>query len=88
VNDEEESTSSTAARPVPFEAAIAELEQVVKGLESGDLSLDDAIDKFQRGMHLVKVCREQLQVAEQKVELVLSSERGLQTRDFDLENEA
>ncbi|MCY0903206.1 MAG: exodeoxyribonuclease VII small subunit, partial [Firmicutes bacterium] len=68
--NDDSSTPSTASRPVPFEEAIAELEQVVKGLESGDLSLDDAIDRFQRGMHLVKVCREQLQVAEQKVELV------------------
>ncbi|MHB1683131.1 MAG: exodeoxyribonuclease VII small subunit [Bacilli bacterium] len=70
---------------VTFEAALAQLEDAVKKLESGELALDDAISQFQTGMQLVRLCRDKLQAAEQKVEMVMASERGIDVSPFRLE---
>ena len=57
--------------PLPtFEAALAELEQVVKDLEGGDLSLERALQLFERGMELSELCRKKLEEAEQRVEIL------------------
>lgn len=69
----------------PFEKALARLEEVVQALEGGELSLDDAIENYRLGMHLAKICREKLTDAEQKVEKVLASEKGLEFEPFDVE---
>jgi exodeoxyribonuclease VII small subunit len=57
------------ARPI-FEASLAELEAVVKQLESGDLPLEKALELFENGMQLSESCRKQLAEAETKVELL------------------
>ena len=51
-----------------FEKSMGELEGVVKGLESGDLSLDDSIKAFEKGMKLTKECENMLTDAKGKVE--------------------
>ena len=59
-----------------FEAAIAELESVVKKLEEGggDLSLEDSLKLYERGVTLSKFCHARLEAAERKIELL--NERG------------
>lgn len=47
-----------------FEQSIEELEQVVKDLESKDISLDDAVKKYQLGLDLAKQCHTMLEEAE------------------------
>jgi exodeoxyribonuclease VII small subunit len=56
----------------PFEDALAELERVVRDLEEGQLGLDDALSRYERGVALVKHCRTRLQNAEQRI-LMLAS---------------
>ena len=68
---------------IGFEVALSQLEDIVRLLEGGDLPLDEAIDRFQSGMHLVRVCREKLQAAEQKVEIVIASGQSITTVPFD-----
>jgi exodeoxyribonuclease VII small subunit len=53
-----------------FEAGLAELESVVKQLESGDLPLEKALELFEKGMQLSEACRKQLEEAETKVEIL------------------
>jgi exodeoxyribonuclease VII small subunit len=53
-----------------FESGLAELETVVKQLESGDLPLEKALELFERGMQLSENCRKQLEEAETKVEML------------------
>ena len=53
-----------------FEAGLAELESVVKQLESGDLPLDKALELFEKGMQLSDTCRKQLEEAETRVEML------------------
>lgn len=58
-----------------FESSLASLEQVVAQLESGDLSLERALELFEEGVSLARRCQSQLQDAERKVEMLLR-ERG------------
>ena len=58
--------------PAPdFEASLAELEAIVEKLEQGELSLDDSLKQFERGVQLTRVCQAALTQAEQKVEILL-----------------
>lgn len=61
--------------PASFEKSLEELESVVKQLESGDLPLEQALQLFERGVQLSDACRQQLQQAETRVE-VLSQKGG------------
>lgn len=55
------------AAPKNFESAISELENIVQEMENGTLSLEHALDRYQRGTDLLKYCQETLQAAEQRV---------------------
>ena len=57
-----------------FEAAIAELETIVKRLEEGDLPLEKSLELFERGVQLSRFCHSKLEEAERRVELL--TERG------------
>lgn len=54
-----------------FEDAVEELEAIVTELEDGDLPLEDAMERFERGLGLVEACRSKLEQAELKVEELL-----------------
>lgn len=56
--------------PVSFEAALAELESIVQGMESGKLSLEDSLAAYQRGAALLKHCQGALTAAEQKIQVL------------------
>ena len=70
----------TVKKPSPpqFETDLAELEQLVARMERGDLSLEEAIGTFERGVALARACQQALRAAEQKVQL-LSRDAGAET---------
>ena len=53
-----------------FEAALAELEQVIAALEAGKLPLEDALSAYQRGADLLQQCRGKLEAAQQQVQIL------------------
>jgi exodeoxyribonuclease VII small subunit len=57
-----------------FEAAIAELETIVKKLEEGDLALETSLQLYERGVQLSRFCHAQLEQAERRIEIL--NERG------------
>jgi exodeoxyribonuclease VII small subunit len=57
-----------------FEAALAELETIVKRLEEGDLPLEGSLELYERGVHLSRFCHARLEDAERRIELL--NERG------------
>jgi exodeoxyribonuclease VII small subunit len=59
-----------------FETAIEDLEQVVEQLESGELSLEDSLSAFEKGVGLVKFCNQKLNEVEKKVELLVKDKEG------------
>jgi exodeoxyribonuclease VII small subunit len=66
----------TARKPFNLEKALADLETLVDELESGDLPLDKAMQKFEEGIKLTRSCQAALKEAEQKVEILLKSAGG------------
>ena len=61
-----------------FEESMDELEKLVEQMERGDLSLEDALKSFERGIKLTRTCQQALQDAEQKVQILLEK-NGQQT---------
>lgn len=59
-----------------FEKSLARLEEVVKRLESADLSLDEAMSLFEEGVKLSRDCQKKLEEAEGKVEILLKKADG------------
>lgn len=59
-----------------FESAMKRLETIVQDLESGDLSLDEALKKFQEGMKISRFCSDKLDESEKKVSILLRDEEG------------
>ena len=57
-----------------FEAAIAELESIVKKLEEGDLPLETSLELYERGVQLSRFCHSRLEDAERRIEIL--NERG------------
>ena len=54
--------------PESFESAMEQLETLVSRMESGDLSLEESLEAFEKGVHLTRFCQDQLQKAELKVQ--------------------
>jgi exodeoxyribonuclease VII small subunit len=73
-----EPVEGEAAGEVDFEAALAELEQLVDQMEAGDLSLEASLAAFERGVKLTRQCQAALRSAELRVKQL--------TRDDTLEN--
>ena len=65
-----------------FEAALAELAALVERMEKGDLSLDDSLKTFERGIVLTRTCQEALQNAELRVRK-LTAEGTLEPMEID-----
>ncbi len=64
-----------------FEKAMEQLEKIVDDLESGELSLENSIEAFEKGIELSKICRKKLEAAENRVKKLIEKSSG----DFDLE---
>ena len=70
----ESSTSPVAKKdeegPIDFETSLAEVEQIVAGLESGELGLTESLEQYETGIKQLKRCRALLDAAEQRVSLL------------------
>lgn len=67
---------------VTFEQTLAELEAIVEEMESGDLPLHVALEKFERGINLSKQSQLALEQAKQKVKILLSENSNDELSDF------
>lgn len=61
-----------------FEDSMDELEKLVEQMEQGDISLEESLKAFERGIKLTRTCQQALQEAEQKVQILLEK-NGQQT---------
>jgi len=74
------------ARKVRFEDALSRLEKIVEELESGELTLDESLARYEEGVNALKKCYEILRDAEKRVEMLLKGEDGtLKTVPFEPE---
>ena len=75
-------------KDMKFEEAMQLLEDTVRKLESGTLSLDESLVAFEEAVGLVKLCNERLEDAEQKVRILTASAGGeITDLPFDLKND-
>ena len=72
---------------ISFETAMERLEDIVSKLENGDVPLEKAIELFQEGMKLSQLCGSKLGQAEQKIEMLIENENGVQRKPFAPANE-
>jgi exodeoxyribonuclease VII small subunit len=73
-----------------FEEALARLEEIVKKMEDGDLTLEESLDAFEAGIKLSRFCTKKLDEAERRVEILLKDEdEKVEIKPFagDTENE-
>jgi exodeoxyribonuclease VII small subunit len=69
-----------------FEAALQELETLVEKMEQGELSLEDSLSHFERGVKLSRTCQQALKAAEQKVEILMQKNAREEIVPFESED--
>ncbi len=71
-----------------FEKSLGELEELVELMEDGNLSLEDSLKHFERGIALTRACHQALSDAEQKVKILMKDQDGKEELvDFEPDNE-
>ncbi len=68
-----------------FEESLLELEGIVEKLEKGQLSLDESLMLFEKGIKLVRECNDKLKNAQQKVEQLIEENGEMRTEKFEAE---
>ena len=61
---------------IKFEDALKKLEKIVDELERGDLSLDEALKKYQEGIELSRACAQRLESAKKKIDVLVKNKKG------------
>ena len=70
-----------------FETALEQLEESVNQLETGSLTLEEALTSFENGIRWSRECHQFLEKAEKRIEVILKNEKGEHTQTvFDLES--
>ncbi|MFC4302639.1 exodeoxyribonuclease VII small subunit [Cohnella boryungensis] len=81
-NGTESAAADESASTMTFELAMEKLEVIVAKLESGDVPLETAIELFQEGMSLSRLCGQKLEQVERRIEMLVEGEAGLQRKPF------
>lgn len=68
---------------ISFEQALSELETLVERMESGELSLEESLGAFEKGVALTRRCQQALDKAEQKVRVLTANTPEAETEPFD-----
>ena len=74
-----------AKKSVNLEKALTELEKLVEEMEQGNLSLEESLKRFERGIALTSDCQEALQKAELKVQELIEKNGKLMEKDFEVD---
>ena len=65
-----------------FEEALKKLEDIVREMESGDLTLEESLKSFEEGIRLSRFCAKKLDEAERRIEILLKNEEGSDIQPF------
>lgn len=68
-----------------FEESLQELQVLVERMESGNLSLEESLADFEKGIRLTRECQRSLMDAEQKVQMIVEKNDGIDTVPFDVD---
>ena len=77
-----------AKKPASFEESLAQLETIMSELESGELPLDKMMERYEKGVAALQLCRKVLDRAEKKIELLVKTNDGEhKTKPFEADEE-
>ena len=80
---------SEEKKEIEFEAALKKLEAIVENLETGELSLEQALKQYEEGVRMADLCSKRLTEAEKKVEVLVKTGAGkLKAAPFEPEGDA
>ncbi|MFT4058891.1 MAG: exodeoxyribonuclease VII small subunit [Legionella sp.] len=66
------------SQDIHFEQSIEALEEIVKQLEKGELTLEDSLKQFEKGIGLARCCQDVLKQAEQKIEMLTAAQSSVE----------
>ena len=75
-------TSRKKTENLSFEESMQELDSIVNQMEEGELSLEDALSRFERGVQLARHSQNKLKQAEQKVQILMGQDEQAPLADF------
>ncbi len=78
---------SETKNEIDFEKALAELEQLVETMEKGDLTLEESLKQFERGVTLTRACQKALTEAEQKVRILTRDNESAELAEFEADSD-
>ena len=78
---------SETKNEIDFEKALAELEQLVETMEKGDLTLEESLKQFERGVSLTRACQKALAEAEQKVRILTRDNESAELAEFEADSD-
>lgn len=70
-------------KPKDFESSLKELEEIVKELEGADLSLEESLERYEKGVSLARFCNTKLEEAEKRIAVLQKTADGEPQRDSD-----
>ncbi|HAJ76583.1 MAG TPA: exodeoxyribonuclease VII small subunit [Gammaproteobacteria bacterium] len=70
-----------------FEQALEDLEELVSAMEQGDLSLEDSLQAFEKGIKLTRECQTALKNAEQKVQVLINENGKTEELEFEADDD-
>ncbi len=76
-------TTTNKNKALDFEKALNELENLVETMEQGDMSLEDSLKHFERGVDLTRQCQTALKEAEQKVQILMNKSEQADLEAFE-----
>ncbi len=71
-----------------FEKSLAELETIVEKMESGELTLEESLQQFEKGVALTRACQQALDAAEQKVKILMEKDGKASLDPFEADNDS
>ncbi len=74
--------SSDSAKPKGLEKTLAQLETLVQRLEAGELSLEEALKEYEKGVNLTRECQAALKDAAQKIEILQTKTADAEPTEF------
>jgi len=80
-------TVQSKKKLVQLEKKLEELSELIDKMEQGGLSLEESLEYFERGIHLVRSCQETLLEAEQKIQLLTEKKGDFRLSSFDTESD-
>ena len=72
---------------VDFEASLEELEGLVERMEEGELSLEESLKTYERGIALSRACQKSLDTAEQRIQILSEKDGAAETQNFQPDDE-